>query len=70
MLSSAAQHRELDLFDPAVDGVDAAEAVRRATLAEKAALDHDPRITNTEGATFTRVSGGSALVTSGGFRGA
>ena len=36
----------------------------------RAALDHDPRITNTEGATFTRVSGGTALVTSGGFRGA
>ena len=70
MLSSTQQHRELDLFDAAVDGVDAAEAVRRATLAEKAALDHDKRITNTEGATFTRVSGGSALVTSGGFRGA
>jgi PmbA protein len=70
LLSDASQHRELDLFDPAVDGVDAAEAVRRATLAEKAALTHDPRITNSEGATFTRVSGASALVTSGGFRGA
>jgi PmbA protein len=70
LLSDASQHRELDLFDPAVDGVDAAEAVRRAKLAEKAALDHDPRVTNTEGATFTRVSGASALVTSGGFHGA
>jgi len=70
LLSQTSQHQELDLFDPGVDGVDAAEAVRRATLAEKAAMTHDKRITNTEGATFTRVSGASALVTSGGFRGA
>ncbi len=70
LLSTRAQHADLDLFDPSVDGVDAAEAVRRATRAERAALDHDPRVTNTDGATFTRVSGGSALVTSGGFSGA
>ena len=70
LLSDKAQHRELDLFDPEVDGVDAAEAVRRATAAERAALDFDPRIKNTEGGTFTRVSGASALVTSGGFQGA
>jgi PmbA protein len=69
-LSNQRDHRELDLFDPTVDGIDAAEAVRRATAAEKAALDYDPRITNTEGGTFTRVSGASALVTSGGFSGA
>lgn len=70
LLSTPAQHRELDLFDGEVDGVDAGEAVRRATTAERAAIDFDPRIKNTDGATFTRVSGGSALVTSGGFRGA
>lgn len=69
-LSTTAQHRELDLFDPEVDRVDAAEAVRRATAAERAALDFDPRIKNTEGGTFTRVSGASVLVTSGGFQGA
>jgi len=69
-LSKTSEHPDLDLFDPAVDGVDAAEAIRRALLAEKAAMGHDPRITNTEGATFTRVSGMGALVTSGGFRGA
>lgn len=70
LLSTPAQYRELDLFDPSVDGVDAAEAVRRAIRAEKAALEFDPRIKNSEDATFTRVSGGNALVTSGGFRGA
>jgi PmbA protein len=69
-LSTREQHPDLDLFDVSVDHVDAAEAVRRATLAEKAALEHDARVKNTDGATFTRVSGGSALVTSGGFSGA
>jgi PmbA protein len=44
--------------------------VRRAKRAEAAALGFDPRVTNTDGATFTRMSGASALVTSGGFRGA
>ncbi|HEY6877245.1 MAG TPA: TldD/PmbA family protein [Polyangiales bacterium] len=70
LLSTPSQYRDLELFDPSVDGVDAAEAVRRAIRAEKAALSHDPRVQNSEDATFTRVSGGSALVTSGGFRGA
>ena len=69
LLSRAQDHVDLDLFDPAVDGVDAAEAVTRAHAGERAALEADPRITNSEGATFTRVSGGSVLVTSGGFRG-
>ncbi|MET0343043.1 MAG: TldD/PmbA family protein [Polyangiales bacterium] len=69
LLSKSSEHRDLDLFDSAVDGVDGAEAVRRAITAEKAALGHDKRITNSEGATFTRVSGGSVLVTSGGFTG-
>ncbi|MFT3927315.1 MAG: TldD/PmbA family protein [Myxococcales bacterium] len=70
LLSKRADHRDLDLFDPAVDLVDGSEAVRRAREAERAALDFDPRVTNTDGATFTRISGGSALVTSGGFSGA
>jgi PmbA protein len=69
LLSKTSEHADLDLFDPSVDGVDAGEAVRRARAAERAALDHDPRVQNTEGATFTRVSGGSVLVTSGGFTG-
>jgi PmbA protein len=70
LLSKPGQYAELDLFDTAVDGIDAAEAVRRARAGEIAALDHDPRITNSEGATFARASGASALVTSGGFSGA
>lgn len=70
LLSDASQHQALDLFDGAVDGVDAADAIGRAKRAEQAARDHDPRITNSEGSTFTRVSGAAALVTSGGFRAA
>jgi len=60
---------ELGLYDPACGTVDAAEAVRRATRAEAAARSFDPRITNSEGATFSRTQGGVVLVTSGGFRG-
>lgn len=60
---------ELDLFDPACDGVDAAQALERCKRAERAALDYDKRITNSEGASFGRVSGSFAMVTSGGFRG-
>lgn len=60
---------DLALYDPACGQVDAAEAVRRATVAEAAARGFDPRITNSEGATFSRTQGGVVLVTSGGFRG-
>jgi PmbA protein len=60
---------ELDLHDPECATVDAAEAVRRARLAEEAARGYDPRITNSEGATFARTQGAVVLVTSGGFRG-
>jgi PmbA protein len=69
LLSKRDSHRDLDLFDGSVDGIDAARALQMATTAEKAALDSDPRLTNSEGATVTRQSGASALVTSGGFRG-
>ena len=69
LLSSTADHVDLDTFDPAVDGVDAGGAIERALAGEQAARDYDTRITNSEGATFTRVRGGSVLVTSGGFTG-
>ncbi len=61
---------DLDLFDPAMASIDAAAAIERATLAEKAALDSDERLTLSEGATFTRVTGASAMVLSTGFSGA
>lgn len=68
-LSKAADHTDLDLYDPALGGIDAGSAIDRAKTGEKAALDYDPRITNSEGATFTRTQGTAALVTSGGFSG-
>jgi PmbA protein len=58
---------ELDLYDPAGGGVDAAQATAWALEAEQAARDHDARITNSEGATYGRTRSAVALVTSGGF---
>jgi PmbA protein len=69
LLSSVADHVDLDTYDPTMDAVDAEEALKQAQAGEAAAFAADERITNSEGATFTRASGGSALVTSGGFRG-
>src|SRR6185503_19738767 len=61
---------DLDLFDPAVSRVDAAEAVQRAIVAERAALSSDSRLTLSEGATFSRTTSAMAMVLSSGFRGA
>ncbi|MCX5743227.1 MAG: metallopeptidase TldD-related protein [Proteobacteria bacterium] len=60
---------ELDLYDPAVAEVDAAWALKQAIRGEAAARGHDPRISNSEGATWSRVLGASAFATSGGFVG-
>ncbi|MBN8610400.1 MAG: TldD/PmbA family protein [Deltaproteobacteria bacterium] len=68
-LSKESEHAELDLFDPKIDAIDGAAALRHATNGEAAALAADPRVTNSEGATFSRASGGKAIVTSGGFHG-
>ena len=59
---------DLDLYDPAGGGVDAARAIVLAREGEAAAFAFDPRITNSEGATFGRTAGGSAMVLSSGFR--
>src|SRR5688572_19063818 len=65
----AKQIPELDLYDPAVADVDAAWALREAKNGEAAARRHDPRVTNSEGATWSRVLGATAFATSGGFVG-
>jgi PmbA protein len=70
LLSKSEEHPDLDLYDPSIDAIDADYALAQATLGERVALASDPRLTNSEGATFSRVSGGSALVTNAGFRGA
>jgi PmbA protein len=64
-----APHPDLELFDPAIDAIDAGTAIAGATEAEAAALGYDPRITLSEGATFSRSSGTSALILSSGFFG-
>ena len=65
----AKQIPELDLYDPAVADVDAAWALREAKTGEAAARRHDARVTNSEGATWSRVLGATAFATSGGFVG-
>ena len=70
LLVDAAKAPDLDLFDPKGGGVDAAQAISIATIAERAAREFDPRISNSEGATFSRTAGGVAMVLSNGFRGA
>lgn len=68
-LLSSPPHPDLDLFDPRVAEIDADQAIRRATEGERAALDSDPRLTLSEGATFSRTTSASALVLSSGFSG-
>lgn len=60
---------ELDLFDGTVESIDAERALKIAIDSERAALGFDPRLTLSEGATFSRVTGSSALVLSSGFSG-
>jgi PmbA protein len=61
--------RELDLFDPRTDRITADKGIKQALRAERAAFAHDSRITTSEGASFSRSSGHSVLLTSGGFCG-
>jgi PmbA protein len=60
---------DLDLYDPEVGSVEAAWALRQAVDGEAAARGHDPRVTNSEGAIWSRVIGSTAFATSGGFVG-
>lgn len=60
---------DLDLYDPAGGDVTAAQAIELARHGERAAREADPRITNSDGATFARTAGAFAIVLSGGFRG-
>ncbi len=60
---------DLELFDEATLSIDAAEALRRCKAAEAAALAFDPRVTNSDGATWSRNVGAVAFANSGGFAG-
>jgi PmbA protein len=68
LLTDPSKGPELDLYDPAGGALDAAQAIRIATTGEDAARGFDPRITNSDGATFGRTAGGVAIVLSNGFR--
>ena len=61
---------DLDLYDPDAEPLDAAQALERAIKGERAALAYDERVTNSEGATYSRVLGAVALANSAGFSGA
>jgi PmbA protein len=69
LLSRRNDHVDLNLFDPSIDAIDGAQALAHARRAERAALDFDPRVKNSEGGDYSRASGSRALVTSGGFTG-
>jgi len=59
---------DLDLYDPAGGSVNAEQAIALARAGEAAAREFDPRISNSEGATFGRTAGGAAMALSSGFR--
>jgi PmbA protein len=69
VLAAPGDRPDLDLYDPALAEVDADQALAMAVAGEQAARDHDPRITNSEGATCSIATGQRILVTSGGFTG-
>ena len=58
---------DLDLYDESCLALDATEALARARRGERAALEYDERVTNSEGATWTRVVGAVAFANSAGF---
>jgi len=68
-LLASPPHPDLELLDESIDAIDADRAIDLARIAEQAALASDARIKLSEGATFSRTSGASALVLSSGFQG-
>lgn len=65
----AREFPELDLYDDKVGEVDAAWAMQQCLAGERAARAADARVTNSDGATWSRVIGATAFATSGGFVG-
>src|SRR6266478_2777659 len=60
---------DLDLYSPDVYSLPGAERISYARRAEKAALDSDPRIKNSEGGSFDAATGHKILANSHGFVG-
>jgi len=65
----AAQIPDLDLYDPAIDALTAEQAIAAARETEQAALDSDPRITNSEGASYSSHTGRVVYASTLGFSG-
>ena len=66
----ATEFPELELYDDRVGEVDAKWAMQQCLIGERAARAADARVTNSDGATWSRVIGATAFATSGGFLGA
>jgi PmbA protein len=60
---------ELDLFDPDAAHTTAKDALELCRVAEAAARAYSDKVTNSDGATYSRVIGASAFATSDGFAG-
>jgi PmbA protein len=60
---------DMDLYDPEVAAVTAEHAIAAAQEAEQAALAADPRVTNSEGASFTSSTGRLVYASTLGFLG-
>ncbi len=60
---------DLRLYSDDIDGLPVEERIEMARRCERAAIDADPRIRNSEGATFESASGSRVLANSGGFVG-
>jgi len=58
---------ELDLWDESVLSLDVGQAIAHAKSGEAAAMGFDPRVTNSDGASFSRGIGAVAFATSAGF---
>jgi PmbA protein len=68
-LAGPGDRPDLDIHDPTMAGMNADKALAMAMEGERSARDHNPRITNSEGATCSVTDGQRILVTSGGFWG-
>ena len=67
--SYATSYPDLALYDERTLDITAEQAIQLAVLGERAARDYSPKITNSEGASFSRNHGSTALVVEGRGRG-
>ncbi len=60
---------DLRLYDGSIAGMDAAQKIEQAARCEQAAFDFDPRISNSDGASFSTETSSLVLLNSRGFSG-